>query len=47
MSEIQERLKEISENDIQKSVYKLSSENRIMKDGGTKNRSYSIVKKGY
>ena len=45
MDEIKERLKEISGKDIQKSVYKLSLENKIMKEGGTKNRRYFIVKK--
>ena len=33
------------ENDIQKIVYKLSSDNKIIKYGGTKNRSYSVVQK--
>jgi ATP-dependent DNA helicase RecG len=45
LSDIQNRLKEISENEIQKTVYRMVKRNDLTVEGGKRNRSYSLSKK--
>lgn len=45
LSEIQKRLKEISENDIQKTVYRMVEQGKVTTEGGKRNRTYSLFKK--
>ncbi|SDC97081.1 ATP-binding protein [Williamwhitmania taraxaci] len=45
LSEIQKRLKEISANDIQKTVYRMVEQGKVTTEGGKRNRTYSLFKK--
>jgi len=45
LSDIQNRLKEISENEIQKTVYRMVKRTDLTVEGGKRNRSYSLSKK--
>ena len=43
--EIHNRLKEISENEIQKAIYRMVEQAEIVPEGGKKNRTYTLSKK--
>ncbi len=43
--EIQNRLKEISESEIQKAIYRMVEQSDILPEGGKKNRTYTLSKK--
>jgi ATP-dependent DNA helicase RecG len=45
MTEIQNRLKEVPEDDIKKTVYKLSRDGDILKEGVPKKRYYYVIQK--
>ncbi len=45
ISKIQSRLKEISAKDIQKTVYKMTENGKLIKEGGKRNRTYNLSKK--
>lgn len=45
LADIQNRLKEISENEIQKTVYRMVKNDDLKVEGGKRNRSYSLSKK--
>ncbi len=45
LADIQIRLKEISENEIQKTVYRMVKNGDLTTDGGKRNRNYSLSKK--
>jgi ATP-dependent DNA helicase RecG len=45
MKAIQQRLSEVLPQDIQKSVYQLVKDNELVIEGGTKNRTYLLLKK--
>jgi len=45
LSEIQERLKEISKSDIQKAVYRMVYNDDLITEGAQRNRTYDLSKK--
>ncbi len=45
LSEIQERLKEISKSDIQKAVYRMVESEDLITEGAKRNRTYNLFKK--
>jgi ATP-dependent DNA helicase RecG len=45
LSEIQERLKEISKSDIQKAVYRMVDNDDLITEGAKRNRTYDLSKK--
>ncbi|WP_167598703.1 ATP-binding protein [Leeuwenhoekiella sp. ZYFB001] len=45
LAEIKARLSEVPEDDIQKAVYRLAKNEKLLTSGGRKNRTYSLPKK--